>query len=58
MKKWVAGFAAVLAFSIAVSVRSQSPAEQGRAPRDAPSAANRATVCGPRPMLTVPSRCS
>jgi len=35
MKKWVAGFAAVLAFSIAVPVRSQSPAEQGRSPQDA-----------------------
>ena len=35
MKKWVAVFAAVLACSIAVPVRSQSPPEQGRAPRDA-----------------------
>ena len=33
MKKWVAGFAAVLAFSIAVSVMSQSRPEQGRAGR-------------------------
>ena len=46
MKKWMAGLAAVLAFSIAVSVTSQSPPEQGRPPRDARRQQPRAPLPG------------